>query len=121
MKSMKFVECFNKSREFSYTKGNISYFSLNDITKYILFRKETKESLDKSFILQIIFAYRFIQSEFIKDIMDKLGFLSMKINPYIRNKDDYLSLSIKNRENKKEIKLEYYNQFKINKDELFKE
>ena len=114
-----FVECFNKSREFSYTKGNISYFSLNDITKYILFRKETKESLDKSFILQIIFAYRFIQSEFIKDIMDELGFLSMKINPYIRNKDDYLSLSIKNRENKKEIKLEYYNQFKINKDELF--
>ena len=81
---------FNKSKEFSYIKGNISYFSLNDITKYILFRSYTKKSLDKSIILQIIFAYRFIQNEFIKDIMSELGFLSMKVNPIIKNKDDYL-------------------------------
>ena len=51
-----FVNCFNKSRKFSHIKGNISYFSLNDITKYILFRRYTKNSLDKSIILQIIFA-----------------------------------------------------------------
>ena len=83
-----FVGCFNKSKEFSYIKGNISYFSLNDITKYILFRSYTKKSLDKSIILQIIFTYRFIQKEFIKDIMSELGFLSMKVNPIIKNKDD---------------------------------
>ena len=87
-----FVGCFNKSKEFSYIKRNISYFSLNDITKYILFRSYTKKSLDKSIILQIIFVYRFIQNEFIKDIMSELGFLSMKVNPIIKNKDDYLNL-----------------------------
>ena len=55
-----------------------------------MFRSYTKKSLDKSIILQIIFAYRFIQNEFIKDIMSELGFLSMKVNPIIKNKDDYL-------------------------------
>ena len=111
-----FANCFNKSREFSYTKGNISYFSLNDITKYILFRRYTKNYLDKYIILQIIFAYRFIQNEFIKDIMNELGFLSLKANPIIKNKDDYLSISFKNKDIKNEIKLPYYD--KINKLEI---
>ena len=116
-----FVECFNKSREFSYIKGNISYFSLNDITKYILFRRETKDSLDKSIILQIVFAYRFIQNEFIKDIMDELGFLSLKLNPIFRYKDDYLSVKFKNKDSKKEIELllQYKDKFNINKDKIF--
>ena len=110
-----FVDCFNKSRQFSNTKGNISYFSLNDITKYILFRRHTKNSIDQSIILQIIFAYRFIQSEFIKDIMNELGFLSMKVNPIIKNKDKYLSISFKNKDAKDEIKLPYIHKFEIDK------
>ena len=85
-----FAKCFSKSREFSYTKGNISYFSLNDITKYILFRRYTKKTLDKQIILQILFAYRFIQNEFIKDIINELSLLSLKVNPIIKNKDNYL-------------------------------
>ena len=116
--AVEFAHCFNESRKFSYIKGNISYFSINDITKYILFRNVTKKSLDKSIILQIIFAYRFIQSDFIKDIMNELGFLSMKINPSINIRDDYLSISFKNKENKNEIKLDYYNKFTLNKKEV---
>jgi len=110
-----FADCFNKSRQFSNNKGNISYFSLNDITKYILFRRHSKNSIDKSIILQIIFAYRFIQNEFIKDIMKELGFLSMKVNPIIKNKDKYLSISFKNKDIKDEIKLPYINNFEIDK------
>ena len=114
-----FIYCFNKSREFSHKKGNISYFSLNDITKYIKFRNETKDSLDKNIILQMIFAYRFIQSEFIKDIIKELGpgFLSMKINPIFRYKDEYLSISFKKKD-KKEIQLLYDEKYKINQDEI---
>ena len=112
-----FVNNFNISREFSYKKGNISYFSLNDITKYILFRKYTKGSLDKSIILQILFAYRFIQSEFIKEILDELGFLTMKLNPIFKLEENVLSLSFKNKEFKNEIKLPYYNQFKVKREE----
>ena len=103
-----FADCFNKSREFSNIKGNISYFSINDITKYILFRKYTKDSLDKTIILQILFAYRFIQNEFIKDIMNELGFLSMKVNPIIKIDNDCLSISFKNKDAKSQIKLPYY-------------
>ena len=116
--AQEFANCFNKSREFSYTKGNISYFSLNDITKYILFRKYTRNSLDKSIILQILFAYRFIQSEFIKDIINELGFLTMKMSPIIKTKDNYLSIGFKNKEVKNEIKLPYYG--KINNNEILK-
>ena len=126
-----FANCFNKSREFSYTKGNISYFSLNDITKYILFRIHTKDYLDKSIILQILFAYRFIQNDFIKDIMNELGLLSLKVNPNIKNKDDYLSISFKQRETKNEIKENYYDNVdksemvlkyysKVNKNEMMR-
>ena len=116
--AQEFANCFNKSREFSYTKGNISYFSLNDITKYILFRKYTKNSLDKSIILQILFAYRFIQSEFIKDIINELGFLTMKMSPIIKNKENYLSIGFKNKEVKNEIRLSYFG--KVNNDEILK-
>ena len=107
-----FAECFNKSREFSYIKGNISYFSLNDITKYILFRKFTRDSLDKSIILQILFAYRFIQNEFIKDIMNELGFLTMKVNPTFKMENDCLSISFKNKDFKNKIILPYYDKEK---------
>ena len=113
-----FAESFNKSREFSYIKGNISYFSLNDITKYILFRKNTKNSLEKYIILQILFIYRFIQNDFIKDIMKELGFLSMKVNPIIKNKEDCLSISFSNKDIKNELKISYYGDFVIQKAEL---
>ena len=113
---LEFVDCFNKSREFSYNKGSISYFSLNDITKYILFRKYTKSLLDKSIIFQIIFAHRFIQNEFIKEIMKKLGFFSLKVNPIIQNKEAYLSISFK--KSKNEIQLPYFNKIEINKEEI---
>ena len=115
-----FVDCFNKSREFSYVKGNISYFSLNDISKYILFRKYTKDTLDKSIILQIIFAYRFIQNDFIKEIMNELGFLSMKINPVFKFQDDYFSMNFKNKDFKNELKLHYINKFSVDKNEVHK-
>ena len=113
---IEFVDCFNKSREFSYSKGNISYFSLNDISKYILFRKYSKNYIDKSYIFQIIFAYRFIQNEFIFEIMKKLGFLSMKLNPYFQNNDDGLSISFK--KSKNEILIPYYGNNQINREEL---
>ena len=115
---LEFVDCFNKSREFSFNKGNISYFSLNDITKYILFRKFTKNSLDKSVIFQILFVYRFIQNEFIKEIAKKLGFFSMKVNPIIQNEEDHLSIRFK--KNKDEIRLSYFNKLEINKEEIKK-
>ena len=115
-----FVDCFNKSREFSYMKGNISYFSLNDITKYILFRRYTKDSLDKSIILQIIFAFRFIQNEFIKEILNELGFLTMKLNPIFKLEEKVLSVSFKNKKFKQEIKYPYIDQFKINKEKTLK-
>ena len=103
-----FAECFNKSREFSYIKGNISYFSLNDITKYILFRRYTKDSLERAIILQILFVYRFIQNEFIEDIMNELKLLKMKVNPIIKNKKDCLSISFKSKDIKNELKIPYY-------------
>ena len=115
-----FVDCFNKSRDFSHAKGNISYFSLNDITKYILFRKYTKNKLDKSIILQIIFAYRFIQNDFIKEIMNDLGFLTMKINPIIKIKNNYLSINFKNSDKKNEIKLQFFDKLAINEIEISK-
>ena len=113
---IEFVDCFNKSREFSYSKGNISYFSLNDITKYILLRKVTKYYLDKSYIFQIIFAYRYIQNEFIVEIMKKLGFLSMKLNPIFQNRDDCLSISFK--KGKNEILIPYYDKCQINRETI---
>ena len=111
---------FNKSREFSYIKGNISYFSLNDIEKYILFRRFTKDFLDKSIILQMIFAYRFIQNEFILEIMNDLGFKSLKINPDFRIQKDQLSISFKNQDSKKEIIFRNYDHNTINEDEIEK-
>ena len=68
--------------------------------------------MDKSIILQILFAYRFIQNEFIQDIMNELGFLSMKVNPIIRINNDYLSISFKNKDVKNQIKLPYYDKNK---------
>ena len=67
--------------------------------------------MDKSIILQILFAYRLFQNDFIKDIMNELGFFSMKVNPNIRINNDYLSISFKN-DIKKEIKLPYYDKNK---------
>ena len=115
-----FVDCFNKSREFSYIKGNISYFSLNDITKYILFRKYTKDSLVKSIILQILFAFRFIQNEFIKEILDELGFLTMKLTPIFKLEEKVLSVSFKNKKFKNQIKYPYIDQFKITPEKTLK-
>ena len=91
---------------------------MNDITKYILFRKKTKNCIDKSIILQILFAYRFIQNEFIKDIMNELGFLSMKVNPIIRTEKDYLSISLKKKDLAKQLTLHYYNKFPKNNNEM---
>ena len=107
-----FVDCFNKSREFSYIKGNISYFSLNDITKYILFRRNTKNKLDKYIILQLLFAYRFVQNEFIKDIMNELGLLSLKVNPIIKLEEEYASIGFKNKDVKQKLKIPYINKLK---------
>ena len=68
----------------------------------------------------MLFAYRFIQNEFIKDIMDELGFLSMKVNPIIKNKKEYISISLKNTDIKNEIKLPIYDKNEINQNEVEK-
>ena len=68
----------------------------------------------------MIFAYRFIQNEFISDIINDLGFLSLKINPDFKIHNDYLSIRFKNQDRKKEIKLRNYFYNKINENEIEK-
>ena len=56
--------------------------------------------------------------EFIKDIINELSLLSLKVNPIIKNKDNYLAISFKNKEIKKEIQLSHYGN--VNEEEISK-
>lgn len=56
-------------------------FSLNDISKYILLKKETKDFINEEIIFQILFAYKFIDYEIVKQAKKQFNF-SFKFLPY---------------------------------------
>lgn len=64
--------------EYTYQKENS--INLNDITKYISFRKISYGKIeDISIILSLIFVYRFPEEKIIKEIQDTLNITSMNI------------------------------------------
>ena len=68
--------------EYTYQKENS--INLNDITKYISFRKISYGKIeDISIILSLIFVYRFPEEKIIKEIQDILNITSMNIKPSI--------------------------------------
>ena len=75
-----FITTINTSKEFS----NENILTLNDISKYIMFRNITNGCVDESIISQMIFAYRFIQKDDIEKILNKLNLLSMKFSPIFK-------------------------------------
>ena len=56
-------------------------FSLNDISKYILLKKETKDFINEEIIFQILFAYKFIDYEIVKQAKKQFKF-SFEFLPY---------------------------------------
>ncbi|OHT04875.1 hypothetical protein TRFO_27550 [Tritrichomonas foetus] len=78
----RFTDNFFKARSALSKEAKISSkLSLNDISKYILFRNITKEFLDETTILQIIFAYRFHQENMIQLMLKTLNLENMKFRP----------------------------------------
>ncbi len=71
-----YITTINTSKEFS----NENILTLNDISKYIMFRNITNGCVDESIISQMIFAYRFIQKDDIEKIFNKLNLLSLKFS-----------------------------------------
>ena len=69
-------------------------FSLNDISKYILLKKETKDFINEEIIFQILFAYKFIDYEIVKQAKKQFNF-SFEFLPYF----EYFSKSKSNHEN----------------------
>jgi len=60
---------------------NETPLSLNDLVKYILFRRASYGCIDRLLISQMIFAYRFIQQESIQYVLSKMSIGNMLYNP----------------------------------------
>ncbi len=112
-----YITTINTSKEFS----NENILTLNDISKYIMFRNITNGCVDESIISQMIFAYRFIQKDDIEKILNKLNLLSMKFSPTFQYSDPPEELSIFiNNKIKNPIKIKTGNSEKIDVEKLKK-
>ena len=78
----RFYEHFNQARSISSKEStSMEVFTLNDIDKYLLFRKLTKKFFDETTISQMVFAYKFSSDEMIQMILKELKLENMKFNP----------------------------------------
>ena len=90
--------------------------TLNDIEKYIEFRKASKEYFDKQIISQIIFAYRFIDPDITKEVLKSTNLLELKFVPLFNYSLDkkYLYDKISEDSNRELIMPTYNNNIDVN-------
>ena len=92
--------------EQKYQKEN--FFNLNDIAKYIEFRKISYGEIDDiSIIFALIFVYRFSEPEIISDLKQKLQIQSIKIRPSLdyENSEESSTILIDKIDEKIKIKI----------------
>ena len=91
----KLYENYKKTKiliEKNFQKDNL--LNLNDISKYIEFRKVSYKMLDADFIYAIIFVYRFSEIEVQKAIIEELGLMTLKFYPTIEYDNPIGTLNI---------------------------
>lgn len=72
---------FNITNKIAKDNNSASILTLNDVVKYIIFRKATYTKFDKDIIMQMIFAYRFINEETIKEVKKQINVKDMNFSP----------------------------------------
>ena len=76
-----FYNQYEQLTEFTKNLSIKNPFSLNDISKYILLKKETKDFINEEIIFQILFAYKFIDYDIVKKAKKQFNF-SFEFLPY---------------------------------------
>jgi len=85
---------------------NATPLTLNDLIKYILFRRASYGCIDRSLISQMVFAYRFIQQESIQYILSMMSIGKMSYNPqFILNLENQKLLIKISEESKKALEI----------------
>ena len=113
-----FENNFNKVKKIALEHSSSFPLTLNDIEKYVEFRKVSKEYLDKDIISQIIFAYRFLEPEITKEILKSINLSELNFVPSFNYSLDNKYLKVKiSEDSSKELKLDTYNT-NIDKDEI---
>ena len=106
-----FIKRFNETYNFL-VEQNEKVLTYNDISKYIVLRKATKNKLDEKIISQFIFAYCLSDQEKIEKILNRLNLDQAKFNPsftYNNTKQEiYIKLA---REGKEYLTLPIYKKF----------
>ena len=77
----KFNSYYTQAKKVILTEGTSGLFTLNDVEKYILFRKLTKDIFHETTISQMIFAYRFSSDEMIQKMLKTLNLENMIFTP----------------------------------------
>ena len=106
-----FQNNFNKTKKIALEHNSSFPLSLNDIEKYIEFRKVSKEFFDEQIISQIIFAYRFIEPDITKEVLRAINLSELKFVPSFNYSLDKKYLFVKISENSnKELVMQTHNQ-----------
>ena len=92
-----FYSDFNTSNTFAKDNNASSILTLNDVIKYIIFRKETLNKFNRDIVSQIIFAYRFINQETIEEVKKAIKVKNMNFTPKFSydQKNRLLNVNIK--------------------------
>ncbi|KAK8895427.1 hypothetical protein M9Y10_023891 [Tritrichomonas musculus] len=85
---------FNITNKIAKDNNTASILTLNDVVKYIIFRKATFAKFDKDIITQMIFAYRFINEETIKEVKKQINVNEMNFSPSFNYNIEKLLLNI---------------------------
>ena len=92
-----FESNFNKTKQIALEHNSSFPLTLNDIEKYIEFRRVSKEIIDKQIISQIFFAYRFLDPDITKEVLKSINLSELKFVPsfnYSLDKNDlYVKIS----------------------------
>ena len=96
-----FESNFNKTKQIALEHNSSFPLTLNDIEKYIEFRRVSKEIIDKQIISQIIFAYRFLDPDITKEVLKSINLSELKFVPYFNYSLDKNYLYVKISEDSK--------------------
>ena len=106
-----FIQRFNETYNYL-VEQNEKVLTYNDISKYILLRKATKNKLDEKVISQFIFAYCLSEQDKIEKILKRLNLDQAKFNPTFTYNNTKQELYIKlAREAKEYLTLPLYKKF----------
>ena len=113
-----FENNFIKAKKIALEHNSSFPLTLNDIEKYIEFRKVTGEYFDKDIISYLIFAYRFLEPDITKEVLKAINLSELNFVPYFNYTLDKKNLIIKISENSnKELLLKTYDT-NIDKNEI---